>query len=323
RTADEFSATDAQINDAVRESLGSRWIVCGYPAFVQVAHIIARDESFKANRNLEGLRDWSPQLATFHKNQTENLLVLCPNYHREYYDGMIAIVPTPPALDSPVGLKLSQQVLTPLLNVLNVTDSPYIATSYVFDSIGSTNYCNNSLSVFLYPLLVAAYPPLMMSYILRRRSDQVDKAQAEVRELVDLYNRTIALSNPVPDWVLAAAAELAKLPIPRDPRLNQSGNMSMMPAISEAFHSGAVATNGSIAIQDLGPGSPIQAPTDGSEGSMRDDNPWQLDLLDYDDDPIIAFAPLANRPLWSDEPRRFDSMLFATPADFGNKPEDD
>ncbi|KAG8910310.1 hypothetical protein FRC00_008433 [Tulasnella sp. 408] len=228
-----------------------------------------------------------------------------------------------PPHDLPSGFEVIPTSTSSYLNVLNVTDSPDIANSYVFDSIGSSNYCNNSLSVCPYPLLVAAYQPLMMSYFLRRRSEQVDKAQAEVKELVDLYNRMIAPSNPVPDWVLAPAAELAKLPIPRDPRLTQSGNTSMMPAIPEALHSGAVATNGPIAIQDLGTGSLIQAPTDGNEGGMKDDNPWQLDLLDYDDDPVIAVAALPSRPPWSDEPRRFDSMLFATSADCGNNPEDD
>ncbi|KIO31444.1 hypothetical protein M407DRAFT_241802 [Tulasnella calospora MUT 4182] len=77
--------------ESVRHHLGERCIVCGYPAVTQVAHIIPR--SVQSNAMLYAVRRWSPVLATFRKNQIENLLLLCPNHHAEYDQGMFTIVP--------------------------------------------------------------------------------------------------------------------------------------------------------------------------------------------------------------------------------------
>ncbi|KIO27321.1 hypothetical protein M407DRAFT_233314 [Tulasnella calospora MUT 4182] len=264
---------------------------------------------------LDLLRDWSPQLATFSKDQLVNLIVLCPNHHREYHSDMITIVPTPQAREQMKqhelkDFELRQQavakgrhdpgrrllfpphdllpgleyvpITTPYyLNVYNATDSTGISTSYLFDSLGKMDYRNGSLNVFPYPLLLAAYQPL--NDPTRHPSDRINRARTEVMELVDLYRRKINPPNLLEDRVLTANLEVQRTP--SGPLLKQTDNVSMMPAVPEALHGGSAATDQAI-VEELGPGSFIRTSADGNEGGTRDEKPEHVvteDLLGYDD----------------------------------------
>lgn len=106
---------------------------------------------------------------------------------------------------------------------------------------------------------------------------------------------------------------------PSSSTTNAQASTAALPTIPKASHSGIA--DEPMVKDELGGGSSVETPTDGSDGGIEFDGE---DAVEHDDDPGVTPSILANRMRWV-PPKTLDLddvgiMRFATSADFISAP---
>ncbi|KAG8915033.1 hypothetical protein FRC00_008549 [Tulasnella sp. 408] len=341
------SVVSAKTKDQVRAHFKERCIICGYPGHtVEVAHVIPRGDP--ANVMLNAFMKWSPQLSKFKKDDAENLILLCPNHHREYDSHMITIVPCKAARKEmiraekndwekrnklvdqgyedpgrtlpypPHGFDYVPVTVPYYLDVHNRTEA--LDQTFLMDSQNRLGRASNLIWVPAFPLLIRACQSLNRPG--RLDSPYTNKIRDQVLMLVDLYNREInPATAPTDDEdAVAVGTRLTSLtPTQLQLPAAQSDDDNDEEGDEE---DGSASADEDMRQNDLGgPGSSINTPTDGSDGGKLAIGPMVEDFGGYENEPAATPAVLSSRMRWHWQPHKtghpdLTSLRYATSSDF-------